>query len=106
MKLTIELTFYTIWGTTFIIQLIFFLQILISQIFLALSLTMKKVAIIGGGLSGLCALKHLLPCADIQSVIFEQRNSIGGQWLYEDVHGESNEIFSSMYKNLRYTSGE
>lgn len=47
----------------------------------------KKVAIIGGGWSGLYALKYSLE-ADFEATLFEQKDHIGGVWQYqEDVPG-------------------
>ena len=65
---------------------------------------MKKIAVIGAGASGLCTTKHLLSSTGgnkLIPVVFEQRNTVGGTWVYEDVV-EGKEVFSSMYKNLRY----
>ena len=69
----------------------------------------KRVAIIGAGASGLCAVKHLLSSNENQSqihfepIIFEQQSVLGGTWVYEDLSKtkEGAESFSSIYKNLK-----
>ena len=51
------------------------------------NLYMKKIAIIGGGSAGLCTARHLLDpkyCSIFEPVIFEQKDCIGGTWVYED----------------------
>lgn len=67
---------------------------------------MKKIAIIGGGASGLCAAKHLLHSkytTKFEPVIFEQGSCFGGTWVYEDfdINQPRKDVFSSMYRNLR-----
>lgn len=42
----------------------------------------KKVAIIGGGSSGLCAIKACLQ-EGLQPVCFERTGDIGGLWRFE-----------------------
>ncbi|XP_074648025.1 uncharacterized protein LOC141903691 isoform X2 [Tubulanus polymorphus] len=65
---------------------------------------MYKVAVIGAGAAGLCALRHLSAHPELfQPVAFEQMNEIGGTWVYteqtgSDSQGRSNH--SSMYDNL------
>ena len=69
----------------------------------------KKIAIIGAGGSGLCAVKHLLSSNENQSqihfepIVFEQQSVLGGTWVYEDLSptDEEAESFSSIYKNLK-----
>jgi trimethylamine monooxygenase len=75
-----------------------------------------KVAVIGAGLSGLCAAKHFKACPDIAEVkVFECRDDIGGQWYYspltdeetpaDDLHKQLYGVTqSSMYEEL-YTRG-
>lgn len=43
----------------------------------------KKVAVIGSGVSGLCAIKSCLD-AGLQPTCFEQQSWIGGLWKYSD----------------------
>lgn len=62
----------------------------------------KKVAVIGAGISGLLATKYSRE-AGLDVVCFEQTNNIGGTWVYTektgiDQHGLK--IHSSMYRNL------
>lgn len=62
-----------------------------------------RVAIIGGGASGLAAAKH---CHDagFDCHVFEQTDKIGGVWNYTDKVGLDENglpIMTSMYKNLK-----
>lgn len=62
-----------------------------------------KIAVIGAGIAGLLATKHS-KAAGFEVVCFEQTDSIGGTWVYDeniklDRHGR--QMYSSMYKNLR-----
>lgn len=62
-----------------------------------------KIAVIGGGLSGLCVAKYAIN-AGHQITIFEQTDNIGGTWNYTDAVGTDEyglDIHSSMYHNLR-----
>jgi trimethylamine monooxygenase len=71
-----------------------------------------KVAVIGAGVSGLCAAKHFKACPDIAEVkVFECRDDIGGQWYYspltdeetpaDDLHKQLYGVTqSSMYEEL------
>ena len=65
-----------------------------------------RVAVIGVGVAGLVALRHLSARPDIfQAVAFEQTARVGGTWVYTDKVGNDEHgrpIHSSMYKNLRY----
>lgn len=63
---------------------------------------MKRVAIIGAGPAGLCAARHLLSITErkFEPVVFEQRNCVGGTWVYEEINEDQN-VFSNMYKNLK-----
>ncbi|XP_035222321.1 senecionine N-oxygenase-like, partial [Stegodyphus dumicola] len=64
-----------------------------------------KVAVIGAGVSGLCAGRHLISEPEkFQFDIFEQQDNVGGTWRYSprvgtDEYGLS--VHSSMYKNLK-----
>eukprot|EP00191_Tetraselmis_sp_GSL018_P000284 CAMPEP_0177611170 /NCGR_PEP_ID=MMETSP0419_2-20121207/20316_1 /TAXON_ID=582737 /ORGANISM="Tetraselmis sp., Strain GSL018" /LENGTH=69 /DNA_ID=CAMNT_0019106817 /DNA_START=95 /DNA_END=300 /DNA_ORIENTATION=+ len=42
----------------------------------------RRIAVIGGGLSGICTARQLL-IDGIEPVIFEVRNKLGGLWLYD-----------------------
>ena len=43
----------------------------------------RRVAVIGGGLSGISAARHLLG-EGIEPIIFEKRDRLGGLWIYSD----------------------
>ncbi|RUS81445.1 hypothetical protein EGW08_010785 [Elysia chlorotica] len=74
-----------------------------------------RVAIIGAGGGGLCALRHLMGPRSIkelngdhhvqfEAVCFEQAAKVGGTWAYTDRVGTDeygNNIHSSMYKHLK-----
>ncbi|KAK3799153.1 hypothetical protein RRG08_051428 [Elysia crispata] len=74
-----------------------------------------RVAIIGAGGGGLCALRHLMGPrtkkelnedrqVQFEATCFEQAAKIGGTWAYTDQVGRDeygNSIHSSMYKNLK-----
>ena len=87
-----------------------------------------RICIIGAGAAGICAAKHLSKLTpalksleNIQSVpkflpmVFEKGSKVGGTWIYNDNNEteeslkewvlkiNSNEIHSSMYKNM-YTN--
>ncbi|OJD11146.1 hypothetical protein AJ78_08029 [Emergomyces pasteurianus Ep9510] len=59
----------------------------------------KKVAIIGGGPSGLTTLKQCLE-EGLEAVIFEERDGIGGQWRYEAPDPETGFTRSSVYQGV------
>lgn len=40
----------------------------------------KEVCVIGAGISGLCAIKHLKDVANVKC--YEQKSGLGGLWLY------------------------
>ena len=70
--------------------------------------TKKKICVIGTGVSGLGAAKHV---ADFKNefdlVVFEKNNDVGGQWSYTDKTGVDNHglpMHSSVYKYLRYSN--
>ena len=86
--------------------LLFFTSFCISKARVA-PIQMKKIAIIGGGAAGLCAARHLLDpkfSSTFEPAIFEQKDCVGGTWTYEDYDANhpKEEVFSSMYQNLRY----
>ncbi|XP_067651450.1 uncharacterized protein [Haliotis asinina] len=64
-----------------------------------------RVAVIGAGAGGLCAMRHLLARPDVfDGVCFEQCPIVGGTWVYTDRVGTDEyglPVHSSMYKNLR-----
>lgn len=63
-----------------------------------------KIAIVGGGPSGLCAAKHGLDY-DYSVTVYEQTAQIGGTWVYTDRTGSDENglpIHTSMYKGLMY----
>lgn len=66
---------------------------------------MNKVAVIGLGASGLCALRHLTARPNVfQAVAFEQNSEVGGTWLYTpriNRHENGVRVHSSMYQNLK-----
>ncbi|OWF48026.1 flavin-containing monooxygenase FMO GS-OX5-like [Mizuhopecten yessoensis] len=63
-----------------------------------------RVAVIGAGAAGLCALRHLTTRQyKFRAVCFEQNSRLGGTWIYTDKTGVDDHglpIHSSMYKNL------
>ena len=65
-----------------------------------------RVAVIGAGAAGLCAMRHMTSrSSEFQAVCFELNNKVGGTWIYTDQTGTDDNglpIISSMYKNLRY----
>lgn len=61
-----------------------------------------KIAVIGAGAAGLCAIKHAVAFG-CEVIAFEQSEQIGGTWVYSDDTGSDkfgNAIHSSMYKGL------
>lgn len=63
-----------------------------------------KIAIIGGGPSGLCAAKNSLDYK-YSVTLYEQTTQIGGTWVYTDRTGTEENglpIHSCVYKNLMY----
>uniref|UniRef100_A0A146LJS0 Flavin-containing monooxygenase n=1 Tax=Lygus hesperus TaxID=30085 RepID=A0A146LJS0_LYGHE len=65
----------------------------------------KTVAIIGGGVAGMVAARHLCdPSWGMSPTLFELSDSLGGTWVYTEKTGIDEyglPIHSSMYKNLR-----
>ena len=68
-----------------------------------------RVAVIGAGAAGVCALKHLTARPNLfVAVGFEQLGRVGGTWIYTEKVGLDDHglpIQSSMYKNLKYVYG-
>ncbi|XP_060591474.1 uncharacterized protein LOC132746370 [Ruditapes philippinarum] len=64
-----------------------------------------RVAVIGCGAAGLCALRHLTSRPELyEATGFEQLPGVGGTWRYTDTVGTYDNglpVQSSMYKNLR-----
>lgn len=58
---------------------------------------MKKICVIGGGPSGLVAIKHCID-NEFEVIAFEKQDELGGAWIYTDETGV--EVHSSMYQNL------
>lgn len=61
-----------------------------------------RIAVIGAGAAGLCAIRHALSFG-CEVIAFEQSNKIGGTWVYTDKVGKDkygNVIHSSMYRTL------
>lgn len=66
-------------------------------------MSISKVAVIGGGLAGLCAAKNAL-AHRLKVVVYEQTDAIGGTWNYTEKTGYDEyglKIHSSMYRGLR-----
>uniref|UniRef100_A0A2C9JSD5 Flavin-containing monooxygenase n=1 Tax=Biomphalaria glabrata TaxID=6526 RepID=A0A2C9JSD5_BIOGL len=72
--------------------------------------TTVKVAVVGAGAAGLCALRHLTSPEHVASshrfevTCFEQSCRVGGTWIYTERTGSDEHglpVHSSMYKNLR-----
>lgn len=67
---------------------------------------MKTVAIIGGGLTGLLSLRHILNYHSLQPTLFEASSFVGGIWAYDgkaNVYGHQHDHHTthpSVYKNL------
>jgi cation diffusion facilitator CzcD-associated flavoprotein CzcO len=64
----------------------------------------QRVAVIGAGAAGLCALRHLTARPEtFEAVAFELSGRVGGTWVYtehtdRDVHGLP--VHSSVYQNM------
>ncbi|KAJ9308477.1 hypothetical protein DTO217A2_1970 [Paecilomyces variotii] len=56
-----------------------------------------KVAIVGGGFSGIATAKECL-AEGFSVTVFEARDNIGGQWYYEDPDPVTGEAHSSVYE--------
>lgn len=67
-------------------------------------MTLLNIAVVGAGLSGLCAAKHAAGEGH-HVTIFEQTAQLGGTWFYTDDIGTDEiglGIHTSMYHGLRY----
>ncbi|KAK7114068.1 uncharacterized protein [Littorina saxatilis] len=63
-----------------------------------------RVAVVGAGAAGLCAVKHLARKPQFSVQAFEQSKGVGGTWAYSERTGKDCNglpIHSSMYKNLK-----
>ncbi|XP_046356593.2 flavin-containing monooxygenase FMO GS-OX4-like [Haliotis rufescens] len=64
-----------------------------------------RVAVIGAGPAGLCAMRHLLARSDVfEGVCFEQCSKLGGMWIYRDNALEDENgvpMLACVYKNLK-----
>ena len=66
-----------------------------------------RIAVIGAGLSGLCALRYFTQDPRFEVVAFEQRDRIGGLWSYHDGcedHvdvDETSPYYCRLYRSLR-----
>ncbi|XP_046544678.1 flavin-containing monooxygenase FMO GS-OX4-like [Haliotis rubra] len=64
-----------------------------------------RVAVIGAGAAGVCAMRHLLARSDVfEGVCFEQCSQLGGMWIYrENAFADENgaPMLACMYKNLK-----
>ncbi|CAF0856603.1 unnamed protein product [Didymodactylos carnosus] len=58
----------------------------------------KRVCIVGGGVSGLCCARVLLEYGGLEPVIFEQQAHTGGQWHYQN--SLEPPITSAIYRDL------
>ena len=64
-----------------------------------------RVAVVGAGAAGLCAMRHLSKRQPLFSVkAFEQGRGVGGTWVYTERTGTDQHglpVHSSMYRNLK-----
>ena len=64
-----------------------------------------RVCVIGGGASGLCALRHFAANLDhFKLEAFEQMKEVGGTWNYNEKTGLDTNglpVHSSMYRDLK-----
>lgn len=65
-------------------------------------MSISNIAVIGAGLSGLCAAKHSLQ-EGFKVTIYEQNDTIGGIWYYTDDGRNKFDvaIHTPMYQELR-----
>lgn len=68
------------------------------------AMPISKVAVIGAGPAGLCALRHMLGSSYngiLSPIAFERNARIGGVWLYTN---DTNKVplHSAVYDNMRW----
>lgn len=66
-------------------------------------MTLFNIAVIGAGISGLCAAKHAKQLG-FNVTIYEQNEWLGGIWHYTDKTGTDEygiNVHTAMYKGLR-----
>ncbi|GAU92192.1 hypothetical protein RvY_04305 [Ramazzottius varieornatus] len=70
--------------------------------------SLKRVAVVGVGVCGLCVLRHFSPDPRYEVTAYEQRDRVGGIWNYPEgceAHGnvpdEASPYFCRMYRHLR-----
>lgn len=87
------------------LDVFYFFPCTLTFTFTLSALMAKRVAVIGAGAAGLCAVRHLSASPEIFSVVcYELGPTVGGTWNYTDRTGKDENglpIQSSMYKNLR-----
>eukprot|EP01084_Bolivina_argentea_P260321 439581_1 len=66
----------------------------------SLGLNNLRICIIGGGLSGLCAAKHLQQKGFKKISIFEATSRLGGLWNYEKDRNYPNALYKNLTTNL------
>ena len=64
----------------------------------------KRIAVIGGGMTGICAARHLL-CDGAEPVIFETRARLGGLWNYS-AESPDGKMYNSLCVNSNRHSME
>lgn len=67
----------------------------------------RKIAVIGAGQSGLCAIRHFSTDPAYDVTAYEQQNRVGGLWNYPEgceehstVQDETSPYFCRMHRNL------
>ncbi|GJQ14554.1 hypothetical protein GpartN1_g6345.t1 [Galdieria partita] len=60
-----------------------------------------KIAVIGAGAAGLIAAKNLRDSGLFQVEVFEEMDTVGGTWVYQEEIASSYYFQSSMYRDLR-----
>lgn len=67
---------------------------------------MQRVCVIGAGVAGLCAARHLQSRSDeFDIVVYEQGPVIGGLWNYANespLDANGNPVHSACYMGLKY----
>ena len=61
-----------------------------------------RIAVVGAGPAGLCALRHLLchHAETVEPIAFERNDRIGGVWLYTDNICKT-PLHSAVYDSMR-----